>query len=102
MNNSKNSISCNICKSIIDISPAKDLERNNTIDAGKGIFFVCQLCKENTVQVFRCSNCRNLCVLDFTIEGTDCSPNVCQDCGKVVIYSTIELLPMIKMNRQYL
>lgn len=102
MNNSKDYIKCNICTSIIDIFPAKDLNRNDPIEAGKGIFFVCQLCKEYAVQVFRCANCRDLCVLDFTIKELECSPNVCQKCGKVVIYSTVELLPMIEMNRQYL
>ena len=102
MNNSKNYIECNICTSIIDISPTKDLKCYDTIESGKGIFFVCQLCKEIAVQLFRCANCLDLCVLDFTTKEMASSPNVCHKCGKVVIYSTVELLPMIEMNRQYL
>jgi hypothetical protein len=102
MNNTAINIECNICTSIIDIFPSVDLKRHDMLQIGEGIFFVCGLCQEKIVQVFRCPNCRDLCVLNFTIKEKQYSPNVCLLCGKVEIYSTVELLPMVKMDRRYL
>jgi len=102
MSNATITTECVICTSIIDISPSIDPKRYDKLQDGEGVFFVCGLCKHQIAQVLKCPKSHGLTIIDFTEKGTHYEPNMCGFCGKVEVYSTVELLPMFKIDRGYL